>query len=567
MKKGITIIYFIAIFILFYVLDCYSYFIIDDLHYAFIHGGSWRPVKSLPDAITSQLYDWGHVNGRVIVHTVVQLFCSSHSLVMYRIINSLMFCLLWLGMLKLVRKNAIGFKHDGIVVLSLLFIGMPAIGMTALGNVSYGVNYLWTGVFIVWLLNLYSYLRSHGEVRPIWLNIGILLFSLLTCSLQESFSIPVAGALFLYYCFKRDELKGSLRFLVAGVFIGTCIVCVTPASVWRLSLLHNEGSTFLSLVGDTIVSMMRLARYAVVTDCLVLLVITAYFRDKKQCLKFLKDNSLLLLANGISIIFMVFVALTTECQTMCLELFSMILVYNLICTSFPGLQRRAGRWVAGCCVVLLTFFYITAFITRKHVSEVYESFIADAANCKDGYVAAKGWELYCQHADWLTTKYTFPSTYLCMDGMNPDRSKLFLSYFLTYGKDGNFIRHILPMEREEIIECCKEENRTGEYVYKLPPTDCYAVRLPEGIIPGRIDVTVRKKIYLYVIDKMLGGTGTDAISYNWRASAWFDHNGYRYYIISYDRHKPIISIEVSPDDEGEMRAKCAEDVAQAVEKV
>ena len=86
-------IFFIIIGVAFYLQDSFSLFIIDDYMYAFKYG-TYEPIRTLKDIFESQCDHYMQLNGRFLVHCVVQLFCGILGIEWFRIINTIMFVLL-----------------------------------------------------------------------------------------------------------------------------------------------------------------------------------------------------------------------------------------------------------------------------------------------------------------------------------------------------------------------------------------------------------------------------------------------------------------------------------------
>ena len=97
---------FLICFVVFYILNRYSYLIGDDWVYSFMQvGDSYYPMHSLKDAIIFQIEDYMRWSGRFVVHTLVSYFCGIMGMEIFKIFNSVVFTALVVGLVKLIRKE------------------------------------------------------------------------------------------------------------------------------------------------------------------------------------------------------------------------------------------------------------------------------------------------------------------------------------------------------------------------------------------------------------------------------------------------------------------------------
>ena len=194
----------------------------DDLGYCFsdarLHAGGGDRVESVGQILATQTSHFLHFNGRVIVHSLVQLMLMPGWRLVYCLINGLMFSLLWFGVLRLCGF-AFSFRA-GAVVLGLMLLLLPAPGVIYFSLVAFSVNYLWPGVGFVWLLVA---MRRRGFRRS-W---PLLLAAVLLGALQESYSLPMTGALLLAWLMVKDR---RLLWYALAMGCGTLALLLAPGN-------------------------------------------------------------------------------------------------------------------------------------------------------------------------------------------------------------------------------------------------------------------------------------------------------------------------------------------------
>lgn len=329
MRRG-DYIFIIIVFIAFYVLNQFSVLIGDDFWYCFYGvdaNGTAQFIDSFGDAVCSQLHAYTTHNGRIIVHTLTSYFCGVLGMNVFKIFNSLVFTLMFYGLLKLSRKY-IGYQTwDKYLIIFMLFVLMPYPGQIFWGSIAMSINYLWTSCAVIYLLVFYGIIKEHKIKYNLLGNIVVFLISILAGSLQESFTIGISGALFLYYCFHYKEFKGTIPYFVIGLWIGTAIVVFAPGNFLRL-----EGVDKAQSASGFISSLSNFARLFTDTKLMIIAIVLSiilWVKDRAQICNFYKVNFIYIWSIIFSA-FLVFITYSGERQLTCIELFSLILILRLL---------------------------------------------------------------------------------------------------------------------------------------------------------------------------------------------------------------------------------------------
>lgn len=472
-RLKIDVVFYILIFIAFYFLNRLSPFITDDYFYAFVlrngslTGESYEPISGLADVFRSQCYAYFHQNGRFVVHSIVQLFCGILGMESFVIINSLMFVLLVAGITQIVRYYRRPYTFDAVLVFVLLLLSIPIFGKTYLGNVSFSVNYLWTSTAIIWWL----YLLICQKDNNVFLNIFLLLFSVLVGSMQESFSIGVAGALFVYYCFNYKEFKGSTVFLTLGFILGSCLVTFAPANFSRF--VNEQGGTFniKQVFLQIIRTFLSLRVFWLLLLCLLVLLI----RKSKQDLKLIfKQHGVLILASCINVLFAAIIAMNGKHQMVCVELLSTIAVFSILTSVKVGIRHEKVILIFS--ILVPVFMYGPILKCRSEFHTAHQYLLESARAAKDGIVVGKEYERLCtEKSSWIADKYAMKDHYWSFNRYG-------LSLILSNGRDASQIKAVLPDTPEAIINQCVEANKLQNRIYKADGANYYILMMSESEI-------------------------------------------------------------------------------------
>lgn len=191
----------------------------DGVEYAFVvpqdaAHNDYQPIASLSSVIHSQITHYFTVNGRFLVHCVVQAFCGIFGWKAYAMANGGMLILFTLGLARVAKVSPYSISRMcGLMMLAfVLYIPMRF-------DPAYQIGYMWTATAIVWWLALWW--RSKAK-RGWWLLL-LGFASLIAGSLHEAFSIVVGFGLLAWwvkcrYRFTPAQLTMSICF-ATGAFI------------------------------------------------------------------------------------------------------------------------------------------------------------------------------------------------------------------------------------------------------------------------------------------------------------------------------------------------------------
>lgn len=517
--------FYVCTFILFFLQDRFCALTTDDIFYLAIGGmsggvdGVYTPVSTLGDIITSQVYDYTHVNGRFIVHCITIWFCRFAGLNLFRIVNTLFFVLLVWNIDRILRYNRYESPYNKYIVAFCLFFLFPVTGEILIGHVATCVNYLW----VAWATTSFLILlyKSHGRAYGMSRNALLFVTAAVIGSLQESFSIGMSAALFLYFCFHYDSFRQSNKFLVFGYWIGTCVLVLAPGNFARLHTV-DAGSSF----GGVVKILINVGN--LVTSSTMLLVMLAalavfFYVDRTGCKKFLNENLVLILA----IVFcslIVAVIFTGPRQYMSIELFSLIIVMKLVHISGILNKRKLRRGMLGVMSLYAAVLYPYVYVNRQRLydanMDLQNSEVTDGIMYQNGFTKCAN-ETY---RNPILRKFVFP------EGVNV----LCLSLLKSGGSSTSLVKAVLPCSMEELRDKFQRYNKNG--IYHNAGEDYCIVKAPS--VPGVTHVVCRSATSLLgsIRNWFLGREDYNTTVYPLTDdSMHFMYGGEKYYIF-YDSH-------------------------------
>ena len=214
----------VIVFVLMLVLNVTTPYLSDDFEYMFVIGEDktlLHRVGSISDVVYSMKNHYNTINGRVILHGILQYVLIFDEIV-FDIINSLMFTALSL----LIYKHCKGAAKKSSPLLFLavnimLWLFLPSYGMTTLWA-SGSVNYLWSGVIRLTALIPYR-LYADGEkfkIPSALITVLMLPLSLLAGATNENSVAAMIGMSVLFI------IVYKIRKMKIPVWTVTSLICM-----------------------------------------------------------------------------------------------------------------------------------------------------------------------------------------------------------------------------------------------------------------------------------------------------------------------------------------------------
>lgn len=448
------ILFYSSVFALFLLLDRFCSLTTDDFRYLAIGGMSGGvegvdiPVKTLKDIITSQIYDYTHINGRFIVHCLTTFFCCFVDLSTFRIINSIAFVILIWNIDKILEYANYHSSANKYIIAFCLFFAFPVPREILIGHIATCINYLWvacaTTAFIILLYNTYN--------KTLGITSDIVLFTAacIIGSLQESFSLGLSASLFIYSCLNFKAFKLSNKFLIFGYWIGTCILTFAPGNFARLA--NSEGSGAFNWFSRIIIN----AAYLLTASNMLLITITSMtilFIIRNDIFRKVWKKNLLYILSIIFSSFIVIIVFTGERQLMAIELFSLLIAMSML--HEIGLFNRIIQVKIILCSMLVCTAISYPFIYKSReklhtaYSALQRSEVVDGIMYQNDLTKCSN-ELY---RNPFIRKFIFPEG-IDLYGLSLLKSK---------GSNSQFVKSVLPHSKEELVQQFECHNDNGIY--------------------------------------------------------------------------------------------------------
>ena len=387
---------------LFYLMNMYTPICGDDYLYSFyltpvaaksfFEGtsiGFEQKISSFTDVIFSQYNHYFYVNGRTIPHILEQSFAGLWGENCFNLIN--VFAFLLLNMLVIWisgKRNLTKFGYWVAAVFFIWFLLPCPVDLFLL--MSGALNYTWSAVLCLAFLLVYTKVRQMERVN--W-GVAFLLFLLGVISgwTHESLVVGISGALFIIYCvqYNKRRPKSPEVILVVGFWLGTVLLCLSPAARGRASFDHPSiWETFLLIIGE-------LRTFYV----LLFLLVCTFFREKRNgnhhtLKKFFYDNQLYFYIIFIEFVFSLVIGFRNVRQLFGIELFSVVILIKLISeqTSFNTVWCRSISIVAA-SVIILHMAFVIPCAKRSHAQ--FQDIVTTYLHSEDGVVSFKHEEFPC----------------------------------------------------------------------------------------------------------------------------------------------------------------------------
>lgn len=374
--------------ILFYILNSYSQISLDDWYYKFIcedenffdPAVSRIEITTIRDVLRSQVNHWQYVNGRFVVHVLVQLFVGILGIKVFQVVNTIFFVFFIKNFCQICIPNESNRSNINEILLPiiclLIFIGFIGVGKAYITSVAFSINYLWSATLYVWLIRQYYNVKNIQTLPKCKLLIMCAL-SLLCGAMNESFSVGLSMSLFFYYIvFYRGQFKGNIKYIVLSLWIGTFMCCASPSNFSRLMLSWSAESD-ISVVSRLMDKILYFGlNYKLVIPIIIFLIIFLLYWlfRRKNVICFIKENMELLMTFFFSFLFIVATGLSGNHQMfMGTTIICSILTSKIIINFVNGKSRMLK--ISSICILPLCLLHYSAVLsyTKQSTNEYIDN--------------------------------------------------------------------------------------------------------------------------------------------------------------------------------------------------
>lgn len=237
---------YIGIILLFYALNHVTPLLNDDLLYQFVcitdkeAFDYSRHIETWGDIIDSQLVHYKTMNGRSIVHIIVQFFCGITGKTFYNIIATFMFAI-WIPLFGKMCFPHISIKknlHLAILATFIFWLISEETTVFYSQGIAFGMNYLYPSMMCM----LYTYLFCYRGKQNIVL---LSLIGFITGWSHEIFSVATGAYIFFWMIPRIRHLKTSQYVSFFMFCLGAAFLVFAPGNFVRVKAYGGTDLTGL----------------------------------------------------------------------------------------------------------------------------------------------------------------------------------------------------------------------------------------------------------------------------------------------------------------------------------
>ena len=317
----------------------------DDWNYYLIFGTD-QPISSLHDIFISQYSHYFLNNGRFIPHFFVQLFDGVLGKPLFNFANTAVFLVFILLLIRKQNKTEWTLFPIAFVLLLLL---MPGFNNAFLW-LSGACNYLWTAT----LLLTFDWLMNKSAIKAPYYPL-LFLFGVACGWTNEALIIGFVTGCLCFYTFHRKELKPHRTVLLAGLVIGALFLTLAPGSIHRFMKGKDGAFSMIGFAHQFFSSLLAMDNLRLFPLLLLILLPLSVF--KKLPKGFFSENLLWFVAVITSFVFILFTGHQADHSRFGIELYSLILILQLLRHFTIPKSAIVISCVISCLVLAQTLYY------------------------------------------------------------------------------------------------------------------------------------------------------------------------------------------------------------------
>ena len=361
-------VFYIALTILFYILNYSTPMYSDDWVYQY-HCENNTLIESISDVISSQLFHYLHINGRVIPHFLLQIFDPLIGKNYFNLFNAILFSLfIFLLNQTCILKGKYTYKHIymsfiAITIICILFPGFKMCFLWMTGS----TNYLLTGVLLLLFHNILKSSKNHKILYPLLFIYGTI------CGLtHEGIVLGLFAGYITYFYRNKQKISTSRIIQLSGLFLGIILLLFSPGSLHRAETTNDIME--LSIIGTIksyIIAFIAFQNLRI-TFILIILLIILCSKSRVKFHDFLKENTIFIIAFIITFLFVWLTKFDSLRSRFGIEFYALIILLRLI--EYLKLYKKLG--VVSCIIsiyILPTALYYSICnyqITQNYIEQI-----------------------------------------------------------------------------------------------------------------------------------------------------------------------------------------------------
>lgn len=371
--------------VFFYIRSVNRNLISDEVTYFYVFNedgvlnstADFREIETCADIYDSQINHYNIVNGRAIVHTVEQFFSGIIGIDVFYVLNVFVFIFTILIFIKIVFRNIYAYSYWIFAIVAFMYLFPEQVHLWISINLS--LNYLWPMCLTLLVLYYWERLKSdEGELKIIAL---MPLLGFVAGWSHEAFSVSLSATTFLYYCFNYKKMTTRIAMLLIPLWIGSAILVFAPGNFVRLQ------STEIKDAGTGMLKFLIQHPFAIkMLPLLLVILFVSLMKHSVNVKEFVKENIIWVSLLTLSFLFVFVVGVKPGRTYIAVELYSLILVINLVKTvNFPiEITTQKARKI--CAIITLLFVVHQSFVACASIEEKgrQDKFLGQYVSSPDG---------------------------------------------------------------------------------------------------------------------------------------------------------------------------------------
>lgn len=229
------------IFIVMFILNCYTPLIADDFGYSL--NLSKEHLTGIKDIINFQILHYRFWGGRIVAHTLAQIFLLFPKMI-FNTLNSLCFCFLIYLIYRISEKKEKPYLL--LVIFFLIYFFTPRLGQTTIWLVG-SCNYLWTTTIMLFLI----YEENKKKNDTIKNQIFLLLLGIIAGWTNENTALGLIIYQITTILYLKKDKKNIEKYKVwglIGTIIGYLILMIAPGNYVRNNTYEKKGLLIITLI-------------------------------------------------------------------------------------------------------------------------------------------------------------------------------------------------------------------------------------------------------------------------------------------------------------------------------
>ena len=307
-------------------------YIVDDFYYRYIYMHNYGArIGSIQDIITSQLWHYQNINGRSIIHSLLQLILL---VVNNKLIINIINTIVWIALAHTIVLSTTSKEYRKPVYWLIAIIGLR-FTLPAGYNIPFWIaghfNYYWTSLYALFILGIYR--KPLLTTRRIYYPLYIFAAFIMGWS-HESLAVGISLARLVDVFVRQGHSLLHISMCIACC-LGCAIMVIAPGNYRRFSVEEITLTQTLVKTGSILLQ----ARLFYVA---LLLLLYGLYQRKELTLQFIKEQRIYIVAMLGNLAFCAFIG-AGERAMFFAELFALLVTICYIYTFYHKyITNRVG---------------------------------------------------------------------------------------------------------------------------------------------------------------------------------------------------------------------------------